>query len=78
MSEVDIFAGVAQLVEHLFRKQVVVGSIPIPGSIFCQFGRHKQGARPPVVWRTIPPLPTGGQAPFPNHGLTGGAFSGWL
>lgn len=27
-------AGVAQLVEHLFRKQVVVGSSPIPGSIF--------------------------------------------
>ncbi len=29
----EFYAGVAQLVEHLFRKQVVVGSSPIPG--FC-------------------------------------------
>ena len=29
-----VLAGVAQLVEHLFRKQVVVGSSPILGSLF--------------------------------------------
>ena len=40
-----VFAGVAQLVEHLFRKQVVVGSIPIPGFLFVkirQICRYKR------------------------------------
>ena len=38
-----LVAGVAQLVEHLFRKQVVVGSIPIPGCQAILFRQSSAG-----------------------------------
>ena len=45
ISLVSDFAGVAQLVEHLFRKQVVVGSIPIPGFLFVRIRRIRRYKR---------------------------------